>query len=303
MTVDVPAACGVRGSRAVHAAGGSTGPSCARCGPAGVPRAWPPAGVSPATGRCPRSTRCARRVIAEGRSRRTRAGRARPGAGRRRRRSRRDAGRPRGAARRARRPRRADGFVAPDVDATPSRLLRVTALAWADVATDQLVQHRGHRPADRPAHGRLPAHPAGRGLPAAAARERPAAEAPRAAGRLDGPQRGDRLAAADGMILAADALRAVFDGGESGRLLGPSVARRADAEGRRGCFDPRRRAAPGAQRTAFGRPAAARTPAAPDVRLVRLPRPTTGLRPAGPRRPSVRRTRLGTTLRPGTARP
>ncbi|MFD9891205.1 GGDEF domain-containing protein [Amycolatopsis sp. NPDC059027] len=116
-----------------------------------------------------------------------------------------------------------DGFVAPDVDATPARLLRLTALAWADVATDQLVHTEVTDPLT--------------GLPTAAYLRTRLAEVYRRA------EREERAVAEDfvllvveldfstvdgwprltGMILAADALRTVFDGGESVASLGPSV--------------------------------------------------------------------------------
>ncbi|GAA4549008.1 GGDEF domain-containing protein [Amycolatopsis samaneae] len=116
-----------------------------------------------------------------------------------------------------------DGFVAPDVDATPARLLRLTALAWADVATDQLVHTEVTDPLT--------------GLPTAAYLRTRLAEVYRSADR-------ERRSVSDehvllvvgldfsvvdgwprltGMILAADALRTVFDGGESVASLGPSV--------------------------------------------------------------------------------
>ena len=117
-----------------------------------------------------------------------------------------------------------DGFVVPDVDATPARLLRTTALAWADVATDQLV----HTEVTDPLTG-LPSVAYLRTrlaevYRAAAARERPAAEDHVllvVALDLTGVAGFPRLT---GMILVADALRAVFDGGQSLALLGPSVA-------------------------------------------------------------------------------
>jgi GGDEF domain-containing protein len=117
-----------------------------------------------------------------------------------------------------------DGFIAPDVDATPSRLLRVTALAWADVATDQLVRTEVADPLT--------------GLPTVAYLRTRLAEVYRQATR-DGREAADEhlllVVAMDfsliagwprltGMILVADALRAVFDGGESVASLGPSSA-------------------------------------------------------------------------------
>jgi GGDEF domain-containing protein len=117
-----------------------------------------------------------------------------------------------------------DGFIAPDVDVTPSRLLRVTALAWADVATDQLVHTEVTEPLT--------------GLPTAAYLRTRLSEVYRQARRDERPAvEGYTLlvVAMDfssvagwprltGMILVADALRSVFDGGESVASLGPSVA-------------------------------------------------------------------------------
>jgi GGDEF domain-containing protein len=116
-----------------------------------------------------------------------------------------------------------DGFVAPDVDATPARLLRTTALAWADVATDQLV----HTEVTDPLTG-LPSAAYLRTrlvevYRAAAARERSVAEEfvlLVVALDLSGVAGFPRLT---GMILVADALRTVFDSGQSVASLGPSV--------------------------------------------------------------------------------
>jgi hypothetical protein len=116
-----------------------------------------------------------------------------------------------------------DGFVVPDVDATPSRLLRVTAVAWADVAMDQLTN--------------VEVLDSLTGLPTAAYLRTRLGEVYRHADR-------DRRPAAEGhtllvvsmdlsevagwprltgMILVADVVRAVFDGGESLATLGPSA--------------------------------------------------------------------------------
>lgn len=117
-----------------------------------------------------------------------------------------------------------DGFIAPDVDATPPRLLRVTALAWADVATDQLVHAEVTEPLT--------------GLPTAAYLRTRLSEVYRQARRDERPAaEGHTLlvVAMDfssvagwprltGMILVADTLRAVFDAGESVASLGPSAA-------------------------------------------------------------------------------
>lgn len=116
-----------------------------------------------------------------------------------------------------------DGFISPDVDATPSRLLRMTALAWADVATDQLVHTEVTDPLTglpSAAYLRTRLFEVYRG---AAARERPAAEDHVllvVSLDLSTVAGFPRLT---GMILVADALRAVFDSGQSVASLGPSV--------------------------------------------------------------------------------
>src|SRR4051794_37543485 len=116
-----------------------------------------------------------------------------------------------------------DGFVAPDLDATPARLLRTTALAWADVATDQLVHTEVTDPLT--------------GLPTAAYLRTRLAELYRAAAARERPAADDHVLLVvsldlsavagfprlTGMILVADALRTVFDSGQSVALLGPSV--------------------------------------------------------------------------------
>jgi len=116
-----------------------------------------------------------------------------------------------------------DGFVSPDVDATPARLLRTTALAWADVATDQLVHTEVTDPLT--------------GLPSAAYLRTRLAEVYRAAEARERPAAEDHVllvvsldlsgvtgfARLTGMILVADALRTVFDTGQSVASLGPSV--------------------------------------------------------------------------------
>ncbi|SFQ21095.1 hypothetical protein SAMN05421810_105186 [Amycolatopsis arida] len=121
------------------------------------------------------------------------------------------------------RPEGIDGFVAPDVDTTPSRLLRVTAEGWADAALEQVARAEVTDPLT--------------GLPTAAYLRTRLAEVYRQAAREGWPA-GERYAllvvAMDftgapgwtrltGMILAADALRSVFTGGESLAVLGSST--------------------------------------------------------------------------------
>ncbi|WP_246257266.1 GGDEF domain-containing protein [Amycolatopsis anabasis] len=116
-----------------------------------------------------------------------------------------------------------DGFVAPDVDATPSRLLRVTAIAWADVAVDQLsnvevLDSLTGLPSAAYLRTRL-----GEIYRQAAAEQRQAAEdhtllvVSMDLSRVTGWPR------LTGMILVADVVRAVFDHGESVAVLGPSA--------------------------------------------------------------------------------
>lgn len=120
-------------------------------------------------------------------------------------------------------PETADGLFAPDVDATPSRLLRVTALAWAEVALDQLANTEVTDPLT--------------GLPTAAYLRTRLAEVYRAAERARRPVTDGNVLLVVSMnlheltgwprltvmILAADALRAVFDGGETIACVGPST--------------------------------------------------------------------------------
>ena len=116
-----------------------------------------------------------------------------------------------------------DGFISPDIDATPTRLLRVSALAWADVAMDQLATIEVVDPLT--------------GLPTVAYLRTRLGEIYRAA-EAHGHRAGDDytllvvsldLTAVNGwprvtgMILLAEALRSVLDGGESLATLGPST--------------------------------------------------------------------------------
>ncbi|HEX3778264.1 MAG TPA: GGDEF domain-containing protein [Pseudonocardiaceae bacterium] len=116
-----------------------------------------------------------------------------------------------------------DGIISPDPDATPARLLRVTALAWADVVLDQL------------AHTEVSDSLTGLSSPAyLRARLR---EVYREAAAEEVPVRSkyvlvllspdvsatsgwSRLAA---MVLLADALRSVYDGGQTLAAIGPTT--------------------------------------------------------------------------------
>lgn len=113
-------------------------------------------------------------------------------------------------------------LLAANPDATPSRLLRLTALAWADVSSTEICRSEVRESLT--------------GLSTAAYLRTRLSEIYRQAGRAGAPighvlltvsvdlsavVGWSRLTA---MVLAADVLRQVFDGGESLALLGPSVA-------------------------------------------------------------------------------
>jgi hypothetical protein len=66
-------------------------------------------------------------------------------------------------------PESGDRSVAPDVDATPATLLRLAAVAWADVATDRLANTEVTDPMTGLPTAALFAHEAFRGLPAGGA--------------------------------------------------------------------------------------------------------------------------------------
>ncbi|WP_115944265.1 GGDEF domain-containing protein [Amycolatopsis thermalba] len=121
-------------------------------------------------------------------------------------------------------------LVSPDVDALPARLLRVAALAWADVAMDKLATTEVVDPLT--------------GLPTASYLRTRLRELYRRPGHqvsddhtllvvsvdLSAVSGWPRLTA---MILIAEALRVVFDGGESIAKLGPStVAAAVPRDGR-----------------------------------------------------------------------
>lgn len=117
----------------------------------------------------------------------------------------------------------AEGFILPEVDATPARLLRLTAVAWADVALDQLTRSEVNDPLT--------------GLPTASYLRTRLAEVYRRSERLERPASEDSVLLAvsmdlreltgwprlTAMILAADVVRSVFDGGETVAALGPSA--------------------------------------------------------------------------------
>ncbi|WP_425440525.1 GGDEF domain-containing protein [Prauserella shujinwangii] len=120
-------------------------------------------------------------------------------------------------------PHAKDGFVAPDVDAIPARSIRVTAVAWAEVALDGATRAEVTDPLTglptiaylRTRLGELYRQAARDGRPV------PEAHALVVVTVDLGETPGwNRLT---GMILAADALRETFDGGESLAALGASV--------------------------------------------------------------------------------
>jgi GGDEF domain-containing protein len=116
-----------------------------------------------------------------------------------------------------------DGFVSPDVDATPARLLRVTALAWADVAMDQLASVEVLEPLTGLPTAAYLRTRLGEVYRKAANDERPAAEGHTllvVSMDMSSVTGWPRLT---GMILVADVVRAVFDGGESLASIGPST--------------------------------------------------------------------------------
>lgn len=116
-----------------------------------------------------------------------------------------------------------DGFVVPDIDAIPARLLRLTAIGWSDVATAQAAGAEVTDPLT--------------GLCTSAYLGTRLAEVYRQADREGRePAEGHALLAVSldlsattgwprltGMIVLAAALRAVFDGGESVATVGPST--------------------------------------------------------------------------------
>jgi len=127
-------------------------------------------------------------------------------------------------------PDAADGLVSPDVDAIPSRLLRVAATAWADVAMDKLGSTEVVDPLT--------------GLPTASYLRTRLRELYGRPGRQASEDHTLLVVSVDlsevngwprltAMILIAEALRVVFDGGESIASLGPStVAAAVPRDGR-----------------------------------------------------------------------
>jgi hypothetical protein len=130
-------------------------------------------------------------------------------------------------------PGRADGIVSPDPDATPARLIRVTALAWADVVLDQLAHTEvsdGLTGLSSPAYLRARLREVYR---EAAAQDVPVSDkyvlvllSP----DVSHTSGWSRLAA---MVLLADSLRAVYNGGQTLAAIGPgTLAVLAERDGR-----------------------------------------------------------------------
>ncbi|HEX7302226.1 GGDEF domain-containing protein [Lentzea sp.] len=111
-------------------------------------------------------------------------------------------------------------IVSPDVDALPSRMLRMTALGWADVVTKQA----GDCTAENPLTGLATAAYLRTRL-AEVYRETPVAPLDYALVllRLD-VHRASGWSRVVAMTLVSDALRTVFDSGETLATLGPCVA-------------------------------------------------------------------------------
>jgi hypothetical protein len=117
-----------------------------------------------------------------------------------------------------------DGLIAPDPDAAPTQLVQAAALAWAEAtfgdlrsaeATDNLT-NMSTQAYLRPRLGEVYRQAERVGLPAAETHALLVVTVD-----LSAVTGWSRLMA---MVLVADALREVFDGGESIALLGPSVA-------------------------------------------------------------------------------
>jgi hypothetical protein len=126
-----------------------------------------------------------------------------------------------------------DGLVAADPDAVPARLLRITALAWADVLVRQLAHAEvadGLTGLSSPAYLRARLREIYRESAAAGAPAGSRYVLVVVAPELRGIEGWSRLAA---MVLLADVLSAVFDGGQTLAALGPAtIAVLAERDGR-----------------------------------------------------------------------
>lgn len=116
-----------------------------------------------------------------------------------------------------------DGLVAPDVDATPGRLLRITAVAWSDVAVDKLTGSEVTDPLTGLRTGAYLRTRLGEIYAQLGVKDRAVSDEYLllvVSLDLSGLSGWPRLS---WMTLVGDALRTVFDGGETLAVLGPSV--------------------------------------------------------------------------------
>ncbi len=113
-------------------------------------------------------------------------------------------------------------LLAANPDAVPARLLRMTALAWADVSTAEIARCEDRESLTGLSTSAYLRTRLGEIYRQAARDERPVGHVLLTVSiDLSAVIGWSRLMA---MVLAADVLRQVFDGGESLALLGPSVA-------------------------------------------------------------------------------
>jgi GGDEF domain-containing protein len=120
-------------------------------------------------------------------------------------------------------PDHADGMVAADPDAMPARLLRVTALAWSDVLIRQLAHSEasdGLTGLANAAYLRARLREVYRASSAAGVETRSRYVLVVVSPDLAHASGWSRLAA---MVLLADVLRAVFDGGQTLATVGPNT--------------------------------------------------------------------------------
>jgi GGDEF domain-containing protein len=126
-----------------------------------------------------------------------------------------------------------DGMVAADPDATPARLLRVTAMAWSDVLVHQLAHGEvrdGLTGLANTAYLRARLHEIYRAAAAGGFSARSRYVLVVVAADLEHASGWTRLAA---MVLLADVLRTAFDGGQTLATIGPAtMAVLAERDGR-----------------------------------------------------------------------
>lgn len=120
-------------------------------------------------------------------------------------------------------PEHRDGMVSADPDALPARLLRLTALAWSDVLVRQLAHSEasdGLTGLANAAYLRARLREVYREAAAAGVAARGRYVLVVVAPELTGTSGWSRLAA---MVLLADVLRAVWDGGQTLATIGPNT--------------------------------------------------------------------------------